>query len=692
MKSKTLFFLVALGMGCAPRAAIMSVEPTAAGKPLDPMAVIASAEDSRTVSVALQELVGSADAELRRLAVLALGRIGDAHSLGLLVQALADPDAKVRRTAAFAAGLNCPKDEPELKTRVGRALGDEKDASALIAMLKACGRCGCPQLASAISAHSKSADPALREAALLGLGLAGQVGNPVDTALLELAAAGLSDPVDAVRLAAAFALTRTVAVEMAKTPPNVAEQLARVAAQDSNSEVRYHALRALARRELLSEALLLGALSHKEPIVQAGGAIGLSLAGKQACKLAPKALALLVKKAMADSTLVDSPLGHSLRAVLEFLLTCERSSEASRTASSLASALEARGPLPKASTALVACLARSLGQADDMRLLSCDPQRPDTGKRLLAQRLARRAPHDAVALESLSQMVRDDDPAPAVAAVSALAEVGTAAAGAAITQALSDPRAIVVAAAFDALAQGKGDDLPVEDMAKAIEVWRQSPTHHAVLLSAIGAFAKAKGAAGTDTLRELAKDKRPEIRRAALLALSARGAAPAGVLPPLSPPHSVSSEDLIAWKKRQVTARLATTRGDIEIELWPDIAPGTVASFYELAEQGFYDDTPIHRVVPGFVVQAGDPTGTGGGDPGYSLRCELSETPYDRGVVGMALSGRDTGGSQFFVTLSAQPHLEGQYTAFGKVTFGMDVVEQIEEGDRLRAVVVTGLP
>lgn len=115
----------------------------------------------------------------------------------------------------------------------------------------------------------------------------------------------------------------------------------------------------------------------------------------------------------------------------------------------------------------------------------------------------------------------------------------------------------------------------------------------------------------------------------------------------------------------------------------------TVDSFVSLARKGFFDGTAIHRVVPDFVVQAGDPRGDGTGGPGWVLRDELNSRPYLRGTVGMALSGPDTGGSQWFVTLSRQPHLDGAYTVFGEVTEGMGVVERIEQNDRLVSVTVS---
>ena len=101
---------------------------------------------------------------------------------------------------------------------------------------------------------------------------------------------------------------------------------------------------------------------------------------------------------------------------------------------------------------------------------------------------------------------------------------------------------------------------------------------------------------------------------------------------------------------------------------------------------------PIHRVVPNFVVQDGDPTGTGNGGPGWEIRDEINPVLYGRGTVGMALSGPDTGGSQWFVTLSPQPHLDGTYTVFGQIIGGQEVVERIEQGDRILRVSVTEEP
>jgi cyclophilin family peptidyl-prolyl cis-trans isomerase/HEAT repeat protein len=132
--------------------------------------------------------------------------------------------------------------------------------------------------------------------------------------------------------------------------------------------------------------------------------------------------------------------------------------------------------------------------------------------------------------------------------------------------------------------------------------------------------------------------------------------------------------------------------GEVEIELLPGEAPTTVARFVQLAERGFYDGLRFHRVVPGFVVQGGDPRGDGYGGPGFSQRCEDNRVRYERGTVGMALAGRDTGGSQFFIAQAAQPHLDARYTAFGRVVRGMEHVDEVLSDDVVRRVRIVRTP
>jgi peptidyl-prolyl cis-trans isomerase B (cyclophilin B) len=132
--------------------------------------------------------------------------------------------------------------------------------------------------------------------------------------------------------------------------------------------------------------------------------------------------------------------------------------------------------------------------------------------------------------------------------------------------------------------------------------------------------------------------------------------------------------------------RFVTSGGEFEMILFPRKAPLTVSNFMELVKQGFYEGIFFHRVVPGFVIQAGDPRGDGWGGPGYYVPCEYNDIFYDRGVVGMAHAGKDTGGSQFFITHTPQPHLNGRHTGFGKVIKGMDVVDTIKLYDRIKKI------
>jgi cyclophilin family peptidyl-prolyl cis-trans isomerase/HEAT repeat protein len=143
----------------------------------------------------------------------------------------------------------------------------------------------------------------------------------------------------------------------------------------------------------------------------------------------------------------------------------------------------------------------------------------------------------------------------------------------------------------------------------------------------------------------------------------------------------------LSRKNGSVKAVVTTQKGTFTIDLLPEDAPLTVDNFIKLARARFFNGLEVHRVVPNFVMQDGDPRGDGNGGPGWSIRCEINMVPFERGAVGMALSGKDTGGSQWFVTHSPQPHLDGGYTVFGKVNeSGMKVVDRIVRGDKILSV------
>jgi len=132
---------------------------------------------------------------------------------------------------------------------------------------------------------------------------------------------------------------------------------------------------------------------------------------------------------------------------------------------------------------------------------------------------------------------------------------------------------------------------------------------------------------------------------------------------------------------KHYTATIETEKGDLVLELFAADVPVTVNNFVFLAREGFYDGTTFHRVIPDFMAQGGDPTGTGAGGPGYSFADEFSQHTHGKGALSMANAGPGTNGSQFFITYKPQPHLDGKHSVFGQLTDGMDVLTQIVPGD-----------
>jgi len=146
--------------------------------------------------------------------------------------------------------------------------------------------------------------------------------------------------------------------------------------------------------------------------------------------------------------------------------------------------------------------------------------------------------------------------------------------------------------------------------------------------------------------------------------------------------------DSIEYESEPINITIKTEKGNIDVELWPKDSPLTVSHFIHLIKKGYYNKLLFHRVVGDFVIQGGDPSGTGWGGPGYSIPCEYNDKPFVRGSIGMATAGKDTGGSQFFICHSEQPHLNRRYTNFGIVKNGIDVVDQITMDDKIINIVI----
>jgi peptidyl-prolyl cis-trans isomerase B (cyclophilin B) len=176
----------------------------------------------------------------------------------------------------------------------------------------------------------------------------------------------------------------------------------------------------------------------------------------------------------------------------------------------------------------------------------------------------------------------------------------------------------------------------------------------------------------------------------AVLALFLTGVIKMPSSTPKPQPQSYNSPiPMVIDVNKKYTAVIKTARGDLTLELYPQDAPVTVNSFVSLARKGFYNGLTFHRIIPGFMAQGGDPTGTGSGGPGYKFQDEFSSRTNQEGSLSMANSGPNTNGSQFFICYAPQPHLNGKHTVFGQLTQGMDALKQLVNGDKMTEVIIT---
>jgi cyclophilin family peptidyl-prolyl cis-trans isomerase/HEAT repeat protein len=243
-----------------------------------------------------------------------------------------------------------------------------------------------------------------------------------------------------------------------------------------------------------------------------------------------------------------------------------------------------------------------------------------------------------------------------------------------------------------AAATGLGELKAASAASALVEAFKTSQRDNTYVAraAALGALAKLGADVARPVLEEALQDRDWAVRvRAAALLRDMGVVEPlAQAIRPAPAERSLTEADWSRSSAPQFSphAFIETDRGVIELELAVLDAPMTVASFMDLARRGFFNGIAIHRVVPDFVVQDGDPRGDGEGGPGYTIRDEINQRPYLRGTVGMALDWADTGGSQFFITHGPQPHLDGGYTVFGHVVSGMDVVDRIEPFDVVQGV------
>jgi cyclophilin family peptidyl-prolyl cis-trans isomerase/HEAT repeat protein len=256
---------------------------------------------------------------------------------------------------------------------------------------------------------------------------------------------------------------------------------------------------------------------------------------------------------------------------------------------------------------------------------------------------------------------------------------------------LTERDVVVRATAAELLGELPPDEKNARALADALPVALRDKDSNDAALAILEALGKQKSQAANDAIKLSLDSQDHLIRRRAVAQLRANGAGDFSArIGTVQTRNTLADyQRAISRVGKNVRAVVSTTKGSFTIELLPDDAPLTVDNFVQLAKRGYFKGITVHRVVPNFVIQDGDPRGDGNGGPGYQIRCEINQVPYERGAVGMALSGKDTGGSQWFVTHSPQPHLDGGYTVFGRVISGMEVVDSITRGDIIRDIVIT---
>ena len=632
-----------------------------------------AAEDRRDLTTDVKLGLADSDRSVRRRAALAAGRIGDAGAVPALIPLLQDSELEVRQMAAFALGL----------------IGEPLAVDPLLAALK-------------------DPEPVVRGRAAEALGQIGDARAAPAIAQMVVGALPPKAPLVTVRGDDPASLTdpwlepRLGVFALARLKDARSAQAALLSAGKPRFDWWAATWTAMRLENPALRPLLLAAVTSTDALSRAYGARGLG-----ALKDPADLDTLLPLLRDRDETVVV----NAVRAVA--LLG------------------EARAVPP------VSALLRSPSsvlRVEALKALSVLP--PDRGlrERVIAEVGSPEPWMRAAALQALARMEREDfalvlanlDPDPAwfvrAGLAAALAIAGDEASQARLLAMLKDDDVRVLPYVLEALRQARGPDsvdtlrrhldhpdfavrMAAADQLAALKVTGLSEALAASLarakgdvemdarLSLVTLLAIQKDARAAALLREIASgDSARPVRERAARELRALGETPPAPGPePVTRPALDYLEALAPYEAAAgsvYTPRvfLQMKQGRVEIHLNVVEAPLMSATFLDLARRGYFDGLTFHRVVPGFVVQGGDPRGDGNGGPGFALRDEIGQRPYGRGVVGMALSGKDTGGSQLFITLAPAPHLDGRYTVFGWVASGMDVVDKIRPGDVIEKV------
>jgi cyclophilin family peptidyl-prolyl cis-trans isomerase len=342
-------------------------------------------------------------------------------------------------------------------------------------------------------------------------------------------------------------------------------------------------------------------------------------------------------------------------------------------------------PAPEIRGLAMRALARVDPDTFMITLASLDPDRDWTVRTALAAALAQVAPEQGSTL--LTRMLQDRDQRVIPAVLTALARSKIADVETILLERLAAADFVTRSTAATLLAERK----VTTAVPALLEAYKAASNDSTFVARAgiLGALHRLNPAAARPLLQEALQDREWAVRVRAQTLLREQGVTEtdASVRPaPLRRPFDETVWGGVVSPRFSPRAVIETDRGTIEIELAVLDAPLTVDNFVTLARAGFFDGVAVHRVVPDFVVQGGDPRGDGEGGPGYAIRDELNQRPYLRGTVGMALDWKDTGGSQFFIMHSPAPHLDARYTAFGTVVSGMEIVDAMTQWTVIRRV------
>jgi cyclophilin family peptidyl-prolyl cis-trans isomerase/HEAT repeat protein len=682
---------------------------------------IVRAEDERRFDAAdLGALLSDANARVRARAALGAGRIGDARAVAPLISLLqTDRDARVRASAAFALGetesgaaADALLSIVERKTPASIAETPGVRARAVEALGK---------IAAAMPKAEEARAKAIGRALLVELEARGRIAANREVALLGLTAVLRARPEGAGRVVALFldstdARLRADAVNTLTRlrAKNAIDQLRKLLASDADPVVRANAARALGAAEDKGafDLLLERAANDRDERVRISALRSLgSLRDARAAEPLVKRGETLLGAYRAAKTANRAARPAELNELSELVGGLSRAVAGSGNERALAFVRALREAemwsLPEAEVAFARIAPNQYlrerpfhqlaFRAPDSRITWQTYAAVALGLGEIAAVSSERAGNSVVSVQADAQLALRTMLGEASTPALAVPDVLTAIAafkppdGSHVMRGqLAAPDVIVRATAAGQLGELPPDPETTSALAAALPAALRDEMNDAAL-AIIDALAKQKSEAALGAIKTALDSPDYLIRRraSAILQSAQPNAAGAedGRIETVATRNRIGDyRRALARRNARVVATVNTDKGAFKLELLPDAAPLTVDNFVELARRGYFNNIAFHRVVPNFVIQGGDPRGDGNGGPGYQIRCEINEAPYNRGAVGMALSGKDTGGSQWFITHSPQPHLDGGYTVFARVVEGMEVVDRITRGDRILAV------